>query len=292
MKKITVLFALLFILLPVRALALQMPSSGSELAEMNGISAKAYAVMDINTGRMLIQKNADAQRTAASLTKLVTAMVVLDARPKLSKVVTMDKKDQAAGSCSAGGVCIRSAHGVKFTLDNLFHAAMLPSANNAASALARSSGLTTEQFAEKMNQKARSLGAVHTTFVEPTGMDPNNHTTAADYVKIITAAYKNNYLRKIAQKSTYALRSANNARYSQTIKNTDKLLANEDVKILVAKTGYLTESQYNFGSVLRYHNRDELAVVVLGVEKQSKSFEETTLLAKMAEDAKFLTAFR
>lgn len=287
-RKIIFILLTISLTVPNFALALQMPASGSELAEMSGVTAKAYAVMDISTGQMLIQKNADVPRTAASLTKLVSAMVVLDTKPKLTKAVAMTKQDQVVGGCSQGGGCVKSAVGVKYTIDGLFHASLMPSANNAAAALARSTGLSSEQFALKMNEKAKSLGAINTQFNEPTGMDPTNVTTAADYAKIIAAAYKNDYLRKIAQKTSYALKSSSNSKYNQTLKNTDKLLANLDVKILIAKTGFLQESQYNFGSVLKYHNRDELAVVVLGEEKQSLAFSETALLAKLAEDARAL----
>jgi D-alanyl-D-alanine carboxypeptidase len=279
-----------FALLPMPVLALQAPASGSELAEMSGVSAKAYAVMDISTGQMLIQKNADIAIAPASLTKIVTALVVLDTKPKLTKTVVMSKQDQIVGACGQGGSCIRSAQGVKFTVDGLFRAALIPSANNAASALARSTGLSAEAFAAKMNEKAKALGATNTNFKEPTGMDETNVITASDFVKIVAAAYKNDYIRKIVQQTSYTLKSANNSKYNQTIKNTDKLLSNKDVKILVAKTGHLED--YNFASVLKYHNQAELAVVVLGESRLSLAFSETALLAKLAEDAKALVAIR
>lgn len=272
------------------AFALQMPQSANEMAEMSGISAQAYVVADAKTGQIIIDKNPDQPWTPASLTKLVTAMVVLDSKTKLSKTVTMTAVDQTAGACNSGGACIKSKSGVKFTVDGLFHAALMPSANNAANALARSTGLSQAEFVAKMNQKAAALGATHSHFNEPTGLDPENKTTAADYAKIVAAAFSNAYLRNIAQLSGYTLHSANNAKYTQVIKNTDKLagVAGSRIQILGAKTGYLDEAKYNFASLSKYNSGQELAIVVLGEDHINTAFSETQTLAKLAEDAKAL----
>ena len=286
--KTTAILILSIILLPNMAFALQMPQSSSELADMAGISAQAYIVQNVETGQVLIEKNADAAWVPASLTKLVTALVVLDTKPKLTKQVAMAKQDQIVGGCSAGGVCIKSATGVKFTVDGLFHAMLMPSANNAASALARSTGLSAEKFAAKMNAKARALGAINSHFNEPTGMDPGNIITASDYAKIITAAFSNSYLQKIAKLNSFVLRSTNNSKYNQTIKNNDKLLANSDLTILGAKTGYLDESSYNFAALLRYRGGPKLCVVVLGEAHLYFAFNETQVLAGLAKDAQDL----
>lgn len=275
-------------LLPIPVSALQMPTSASDLADMAGISAQSYVVADADTGLVLMSKNADVLWPPASLTKLVTALVVLDTNPKLTKTVAMADQDQAAGGCSFGGACIKTKAGVKFTVDGLFHAALIPSANNAAFALARSTGLSMDDFVARMNQKAASLGAINTSFNEPTGMDPSNSITASDYTKIVTAAFQNSYLRKVAGLQTYYLRSANNSRYNQTIKNTDKLLADAEIAVIGAKTGYLNESKYNFASLVKYKDGQELAIVVLGEQHLASAFSETKLLASLAEDARNL----
>ncbi len=267
---------------------LTMPSSGNDLAAMYGIDAQAYVVKDMTTGQILINKNANLSWTPASLTKLITALVVLDTKPKLTQVVTMSTADQIAGFCSQGGACIKSKAGVKFTLDGLFHAALMPSANNAANALARSTGLTQAQFVARMNAKAASLGAINTHFNEPTGMDPTNQITAADYVNIVSAAFSNPYLQSIAGLTNFSLRSINNSGYNQTIKNTDKLLTDDDVQLIGAKTGYLDESRYNFAALLKYRGGDNLAVVVLGEPHLYQAFAETKTLASLAETAKYL----
>ncbi len=276
-------------LVPVSASALEFPKDGNSLAEMYGLDAKAYAVMDVSTGELLINKNADLEMTPASLTKLVTALVVLDTKPKLTKQVAITAADQTMGACGRGGSCIKAKAGVKYTVDGLFHAALLPSANNAAAALARSTGLTNAQFAAKMNAKAKALGATHSHFVEPTGMSSNNVVTAEDFAKIVSAAFSNKYLQTIAQKPTFYLKSSNNSKYNQTIKNSDKLLDSDTIKMLGAKTGYLTS--YNFASLLTY-NGHKLAVVVLGEPHLYTAFNETKLLADIAATTKQLFALK
>lgn len=275
--------------LAMDAPSLQMPTSGSQLASMVGISAPSYVVANVSTGQVLISKNADQTWAPASLTKLVTALVVLDTKPTLSKAVAMTAYDQTLGACSSGGECIKTAPGVKFTVDGLFHAALLPSANNAASALAQSTGMTQDQFVAKMNAKAKALGATSSHFNEPTGMDPTNVITAADYSKIVAAAFSNPYLAKIAAIPTFALNSTNNAKYNQTIKNTDKLLSSSSVQMLGAKTGYLGTT-YNFASVLKYKNGPEVSVVLLGENHLYTAFDETAELASLAQLAESLNS--
>ncbi len=265
-----------------------MPSSGEELLSGMGFEARSYAVFDPETQAVILSKNSDEPWTAASLTKLVTILVVLDAKTKLTKTVAITTADQKAGACNTGGACIKAKAGVTFTVDGLFHAALMPSANNAASALARSTGLSAEKFVEKMNQKAAQLGAVNTVFFEPTGMNPANKTTAGDYVKIVSEAFKNSYLKKVASLEKYVLRSPSNSRYNQTIKNTNKLLSDADVEVLGAKTGYLDESLYNFASLLKYRNGKELAVVVLGEQHLYTAFSETKLLANLGKETRAL----
>jgi D-alanyl-D-alanine carboxypeptidase len=154
--------------------------------------------------------------------------------------------------------------------------------------LARSTGLTAAQFSKRMNQKAAALGAGHSHFNEPTGLDPSNIITAADYAKIVTAAFSNPYLRGIAQLSDYALRSSNNSRYNQTIKSTDKLLGDAQTVMLGAKTGYLNEAGYNFASLIKFNGSQELAVVVLGEDHLYSAFSETKQLLALSQMARAL----
>ena len=282
------IFAVQILPIQARADLLQMPQTGTDLAAAAGINAQAYVVEDVQTGKVLISKNADMAWPPASLTKLVTALVVLDTKPNLSKQMALTSFDQTLGACTSGGDCIKGVVGTKFTVDGLFHAAMMPSANNAASALARSTGLTEAQFVARMNKKVADLGATGSHFNEPTGMDPTNTITAGDYSKILIAAFSSSYLKQIAGLTSYTLKSPTK-KYTQVIKNTNKLLTADGVQVIGAKTGYLDESHYNFASELRYQGGPLLAIVVLGEDHMYTAFNETTELASLAQQSQMMT---
>ncbi len=248
------------------------------------ISAKAYIVTDVTNGNVIVAENENDSRIPASLTKLVTAMVVMDTKPDFDKEIEMTKYDQTLGECGKGGGCIKAKPGVKFKVNDLFYAALLPSANNAASALARSTGLSAKQFAAKMNAKAKSLGAKHSKFYEPTGMGKSNVITAADYSKIVTAAFsKYPYLKEVAQSDSFDMVSTNNPEYNQTVHNNDKLLGTE-VNVIGAKNGYLGSiSGYNYGALVETNNGTKYAVVVLGEPHMYVAYSDTKYLVKLIE---------
>jgi D-alanyl-D-alanine carboxypeptidase len=265
-----------------------MPLS-TTFAAGNKISAKAYIVTDVKSGNVIVGENTNLTRTPASLTKLVTAMVVMDMKVKLNKEMAITQYDQNLGECGKGGGCIKAKPGVKFSVDELFHAALLPSANNAASALARSTGLSAKQFAAKMNAKAKALGAKHSVFYEPTGMGTRNRVTAADYSKIVTAAFKYPYLKEVAQTKNFTLTASNNSAYDQTVKNNNKLLVDGKLDVVGGKNGYIGSlSGYNYGAIIKTKNGTELSVVVLGEPHMYTAYDDTSVLVKLAESVQNL----
>ncbi len=273
------------VLAPLAASALEMPPV-INMVEQANVTANSYIVVDRISGSVLLEKNASQAWTPASLTKLVTALVFLDTKPNLKKSVVMKASDQTGGGCSSGGACIATKPGISYRLDDLFHASLIASANNATMAVARSTGLSQDEFVRRMNAKAKALGATDTHFVEPTGMSPDNVTTASDYAKVASAAFGNDLIHKIATTPAYSFRATNSKKYSHNVKNTDKLLADGDVTVIGGKTGYLEESQYNFASVLadRYDNR--FIVVVFGSRSSSTQFSETKQLTMLGSLAK------
>lgn len=279
-KKITlILLVLVFLLSPMMVSALEMPSA-QNMADEIGFTAKAYLAIDKSDDKVLISKNTDLPWTAASLTKLVTVMVFLDTKPNLKRVFAMQKRDEL------GGARIATAAGVAYKLNDLLHASLIASANNATHALARSTGLTDVEFVKRMNAKAKELGAEHSVFYEVSGMDPRNTVTASDYAKIAAAAFANPVISKITSIQTYTFRSTNYTRYAHTVKNTDKLLGDSEFLVLGGKTGYLEESLYNFATQLRDRFGNNLVIVLLGSKNSTTQFKETKELANLAGLAK------
>jgi len=275
-KFLTIIISL-FILAPLSASALQLQDFLAPGVDL-GFSAKSYLVAERNTGQVLLSKNSKDPWVPASLTKLVAILTVLDLKPDLKKTVAITADDQTAGQCKKGGACLATKPGVAYTVDGLFHASLIASANNAANALARSTGLQPAEFVAKMNEKARSLGAENSHFNEPTGMDAKNSTTAEDYAKITAAAFNNPYLKGIAQKKEYTLLSANNKLYKHKLKNTNQLVGDERVSVVGGKTGFLDESGYNFGSWLADRFGSNFIVVLFGSRSAYAEFDETRKL--------------
>lgn len=281
MKKISLLLAIAVVfslVLPYRVRALTMTEilSVSPISPQTSAEAKAFIVLDKLNHNVMLAKNQDMLWPPASLTKLVTAMVFLESKTPLDKIVAMKKEDEVGGSR------LYTKTGIQYKARDLLHSAIIASNNNAANALARATGLTRSQFVAKMNKKAQSLGAGNTNFIDPTGINPKSYTTAEDFAKIVEAAFSDDYLSLIARKENYKFTSVNNKAYTHNIKTTNKLLQDGDVAIIGGKTGYLTESLYNFAAIAKDRLRNEFVVVVLGAGNPTQQFFQTKQLALQA----------
>ncbi len=237
-------------------------------------------VLDPASGKVLYQYAPDKTWPAASLSKLTTALVVLDQKPTWSKIVKMSAKDEV------GGARLRVKAGSRLSVKDLFYSSLVGSANNATMALARQTGLSGKAFVSKMNKKAKALGLTKTVFHEPTGMDEENVTTAREMAAIATAAFSKPDIKKAATTVSYTL-TPRGTRLVHTIKNTDPLLEGApELDILGGKTGYLVEARYNFATLVQplapLDKEPPLAVVVMGAPSMAKSFVSARALANWA----------
>ncbi|NLH96089.1 MAG: D-alanyl-D-alanine carboxypeptidase [Clostridiaceae bacterium] len=156
------------------------------------INAMAAVVVEESTGRILYEKNALQKRSIASTTKIMTALVALE-NANVEDVVTVSRR-----AASIGGSVASLRQGDKYTLRELLYALLLVSANDAAIAIAEHVGGSVEGFAEMMNKRARSLGAVNSNFVTPHGLDrENQYSTAYDVALITIEALKHPLFREI-----------------------------------------------------------------------------------------------
>lgn len=241
--------------------------------DYSSVSAYSVIVANSQNGEVYTAKNENASWRPASLTKLVTALVVLDKNPSLKGNVIMKKDDEV------GGARIATKTGVSYRVNDLFNASLIASANNATNALARSTGISRDEFVKLMNEKALSLGATNTLFVEPTGISENNFTTATDFVKIAKVAFENKLISGVSQKKDYKFSAVNNKKYVHKIKSTNQLLGSEDLIIKGGKTGYIDESQYNFVTRMQDKSGKDVIVLVLGSKDKQSEFLEAKKLA-------------
>lgn len=220
------------------------------------------------------------QWPAASLTKIPNALV-WTRRSSLpyGKMVALKKQDEV------GGGRLRLPVGATMTFRDLWYSSIVASANNAAMALARSYGLGIKGFVKQMNAEVKRIGAKHSVFVDPSGMDPMNRTTAFDMALIAEAAFRKTEIRLASVVGSYQFRArSGTASIRKSISNTNKLLTqDEDVYVLGGKTGYLEESLYNYMVRLRPMDgdaREELVIVVFGAPTKDGSFASAKRLAE------------
>jgi hypothetical protein len=237
------------------------------------LTARAAIVIDDATGDILFSKNVDDQQSIASLTKIVTALVFLDHNPGWQKIVEIKKAD------NVGGSELNVKIGDKFSAKDVFFMMLVGSKNNMAMALARSTGLSQEIFVGAMNKKAKELGAGNTTFVEPTGLDSGNVSTAEDLAKIMRQAFRSKKMLEATTMKTYSV-AVKNRNKKYLVENTNKLLAT-DLYITGGKTGHTDEAGYCLGTKAKVNGRDVLAVV-LGAAPERNYKEVYYLIKKFA----------
>jgi D-alanyl-D-alanine endopeptidase (penicillin-binding protein 7) len=254
----------------------------------------ASAVVMRPDGKVLYSFKPDAPHTAASLTKLVMALTMLDRSWNWGTVVKMAASDEV------GGGRLRVAVGARIVLADLWQSAIGSSANNAATAMARLAGPGVSAFVKKMNAKAKAIGANASTFFDPSGMNAKNMTTAHDMALIARAAFKQPRVVSASQSGTYTFTLAGSTA-SHTIKNTNApLLADPDVYLTGGKTGYLPESMYNYAAQMSPLNDDgktgdkkkDVIVVVLGAKTTQSAMDSAKRMAEWAwsDDALFKTS--
>ncbi len=236
------------------------------------LNLKSAVLVDYDNGHVLYAKNADRVRPIASISKLVTAMVVLDKGLDLHAVTeTITKADAKRSSRS------RLRVGTKMTLFDLLHSALMDSDNRAARALARAASGSIEAFAKDMNRKVRSLGLKNTNFVEPSGLDQRNVSTATEVAKLLHHAREYKMISDITSKKQHRIRFLNRKNYTLSLGNTNRLIWSP-YWVLAGKTGYIQASDYCLTSLVRNQAGERLTLVVLGVPGDDLRFKEARRL--------------
>lgn len=243
------------------------------------VTADSYIVIDRTTGQILAASHADREWPIASLTKLMTTQIVLD--DGVSGIYPVRMEDDV------GGAKLYVNDGDTFTLDGLVSATLVGSANNAANAIVRSTGLSKAEFVKEMNARAEKLNLSHTTFADPTGIEVENVSTAREYARVADQAFGRADIRRY---TTTALARVNVLSQGavKTLKNTNWMLWKpeyDDIYVMAGKTGFLYESGWNLAVALRpeYKNeKRELLVVTFGSDSRADSFKDAEALARSA----------
>lgn len=199
------------------------------------LHSAAFMIADQATGSVLLEKNSDAVLPIASITKLMTAMVVLDARLSLSEALVIANEDVDTLRNSSSHVPV----GTELTREDMLRLALMSSENRAASALGRNYPGGLPAFVAAMNRKAASLGLRDTRFSDSTGLNSANVSSARDLVRMVSAASRYPLIREFSTTANYQV--SLNGRVRQ-FNNTNALVSSPDWQIGVSKTGFINES--------------------------------------------------
>lgn len=229
------------------------------------VSAPTAILIDSESGRVLYEKNADTKMYPASTTKVMTALLASEYKD-LDEQVTAS---QNVVKIERGSSQIYLNPGEIITMRQLLYALMLPSANDAAIAIAEHLGGSIDGFATLMNERAQSLGAINTNFVNPNGLhDDNHYTTARDLSMIAREGMKNPIFREVVGTNNYVIPATNKQVERNYLTNGNKLISKVNNKYayeyaIGIKTGYTTKSQHCLVGGAKKDNL-ELISVVLG----------------------------
>ena len=205
-------------------------------ATLPDLKSHSAMVVRLDDGRPLYAKNMDAVVPIASITKLMTAMVVLDARLPLSEPITISNADMD----EIKGTHSRLKVGSRLTREDLLRIALMASENRAAAALSRVYPGGTGAFVAAMNHKASELGMLHSRFVDGTGLSSDNVSTARDLAAMVKAAYSYPLIREFTTETAYTVELSNGR--TLQYRNSNRLVRNPDWEIGLSKTGYISEA--------------------------------------------------
>ena len=197
------------------------------------ILATSYAVMDLESGEMLQEKNSTEVRSIASITKLMTAVVVLDAGLDLKEQIKIEP---------IKGISTRLRSGIQVSRETLLHIALMSSDNLAAKTLAIHYPGGEDTFIQKMNEKARSLGMFKTEFTDPTGLHETNISTAQDLIKLLSHAGNYDVIKQYSTSEHTQIAIPNKKKNSLLDFNPTNTLVTKYKDIIVSKTGWIRKS--------------------------------------------------
>lgn len=214
-------------------------------------------IYDEQSGAPLFTKNANTVAPIASITKLMTAMVVLDADLPLDEEITISRMDLDR----LKGTRSRISPGLKLTRGELLRLALMSSENRAAAALARTYPGGTQTALQMMNIKAMELGMQDTQFVDATGLNSNNVSTAQDLVKMVQAAQQYDLIQQYTTTSSYTVKPIGRGR-PMRFSNTNPLVRSASWDIGVSKTGYISEAGRCLVMQAKIDERDVVIVLL------------------------------
>jgi D-alanyl-D-alanine endopeptidase (penicillin-binding protein 7) len=214
---------------------LTLSASARPVAAEPKLRSSSVLIVDQNDSTVLYSRHADVAAPIASITKLMTALVVMDAKQPLDEPIQVSDADRDFPK----GAFSRLTVGTTLTRGDLMHLALMSSENRAAHALGNNYPGGMPGMVAAMNAKAKALGMTNTRFVDSNGLSSQNVASPEDLSKLVIAASKNRTIREYSTDKSYAVKVH---RRMVEYRNTDNLVANPAWNIVVQKTGYISEA--------------------------------------------------
>ncbi len=233
--------------------------TGNPAAEIKNIKSSTVIVQDVDTSEVLFARQEDEVRPIASITKLMMALVVVDAHLPMDEMISIVAEDRLSES----ELPARLAAGASISRSDLLHLALTASENSAAQALARTYPGGANALVDAMNAKAHALGMMDSTFVGPTGLSNGNVSSAKDLVKLVHAAAQRPLVREFSTDAKHEVDG-------QTFRNTNMLVGRPNWKIMASKTGTTRLAGDCLVMQIQLGDR-KLAIVLLNSQGQSGS---------------------
>lgn len=199
------------------------------------LKSSVALVLDQDTNEVLFAKNSEAVLPIASITKLMTALVVAEAAQPLDEMLTITREDIDGGKGSRS----RLALGAQLSREEMMHLALMASENRAAHTLGRHYPGGLAAFIAAMNERAASLGMADTLYVEPTGLSSRNQSSARDLATLVNAAYRHQLIRELSTSEEHQVAIG---RRQIHFRNTNSLVGSPLWDIGLQKTGYISEA--------------------------------------------------
>lgn len=223
------------------------------IADKPTLTARSVLAYDVTSGSVLFSQDFDKEVPVASLTKIVSALVIIDSG-KLNNTVTIEEDDIKVIGPNTGLVV-----GEKILVSELMKSMLIASHNDATRTLARYIGGTIPNFVDMMNRKAAALGMKNTHFTDPIGLDFLDHySTALDLSLAVNQFIKNDLLNGIVKMKEANVKSVDGA-FVHNVKTTNKLLL-EDPTVVGLKTGYTNEAK---GNLVIHSIKDKANVIII-----------------------------
>lgn len=242
------------------------------------VGSEVALVYDLTADQTVYQKNSTQQMSIASITKMMTAYVVLSERKDMDEVITLTSGDIALSN--KGSAKSRLRTGMRFTRERLLNLALMSSENRAAAALGRttfSGGVPA--FVNEMNDMAHTLHMDNTHFEDPIGIGSENTSTAEDLVKLIAAASEEDTIREFSTTKWKEVQLPTKRRHGHSVEyhNTNALVGFRDWNILVQKTGFTTAAGHCVVMIVDIEGHQYAVVELNAPNNQQRAFDAIKL---------------